>query len=47
MNYQEKLTVIIVTFHSNEIIESLINQLDQSIKILIIENSKDLILKSN
>ena len=46
MNYQEKLTVIIVTFHSNEIIESLINQLDQSIKILIIENSKDLILKS-
>ena len=46
MNYQEKLTVIIVAFHSNAIIESLINQLDQSIKILIIENSKDLNLKS-
>ena len=46
MNYQEKLTVIIVAFHSNAIIESLINQLDQSIKILIIENSNDLKLKS-
>ena len=46
MNYQEKLTVIIVAFHSNAIIESLINQLDQSIKILIIENSKDFNLKS-
>ena len=46
MNYQEKLTVIIVTFHSNEAIEKLINQLDQSIKILIIENSKDFNLKS-
>lgn len=45
MNYQEKLTVIIVTFHSNETIEKLINQLDQSIKILIIENSKDIKLK--
>ena len=46
MNYQEKLTVIIVAFLSNAIIESLINQLDQSIKILIIENSKDFNLKS-
>ena len=45
MNYKEKLTVIVVTFHSNEIIESLIDQLDKSIKILIIENSKDLSLK--
>ncbi len=45
-NYQEKLTVIIVTFHSGEIIENLINQLEQSIKILIIENSKDFSLKS-
>ena len=45
MNYKEKLTVVVVTFHSSEIVESLIKQLDRSIKILIIENSKDLSLK--
>ncbi|MFL2889661.1 MAG: glycosyltransferase family 2 protein [Pelagibacteraceae bacterium] len=45
MNFQDKLTIIIVTFHSNEIIEYLIKKLDKKIKILIIENSQDVTLK--
>jgi len=37
--YNKKLTVIIVSFYSNLIIENLINALDKNIKILVIENS--------
>ena len=43
--YNEKITVIIVSFHSSHIIENLINSLEKNIKILIIENSIDNILK--
>ena len=45
--YNEKLTVIIVSFHSNHVIENLINVLEQNIKIIVIENSLDYKLKSN
>ena len=45
--YNDKLTVIVVTFHSNHIIENLINNIERSIKILVIENSLDQKLKSN
>ena len=37
--YNDKLTVIVVSFHSSQIIESLINAIEENIKILIIENS--------
>ena len=47
INYKDKLTIIIVSFHSNHIIENLISKLDGSIKILIIENSLDHITKKN
>ena len=43
--YNEKVTVIIVSFHSSHIIENLINSLEKNIKILIIENSIDNKLK--
>ncbi len=45
--YNEKLTVIIVSFHSSHIIENLINAFEKDIKIIIIENSLDNKLKSN
>ena len=45
--YNEKLTVIIVSFHSSHIIENLINDFEKDIKIIIIENSLDNKLKSN
>jgi len=45
INYKEKLTVIVVTYHSSQIIENLINKIEKSIKILIIENSLDHNLK--
>jgi len=37
--YHDKLTIIIVSFHSNTIIENLINTLKENIKIIVIENS--------
>ena len=43
--YNDKLTVIIVSFHSNQIIENLINLIEKNIKILVIENSLDTKLK--
>ena len=43
--YNDKLTVIIVSFHSNQIIENLINTIEKNIKILVIENSLDHKLK--
>ena len=45
--YNEKITVIIVSFHSSHIIENLINAFEKDIKIIIIENSLDNKLKSN
>ena len=45
--YNDKLTVIIVTFHSNHIIENLINTIEKNIKVLVIENSLDNKLKSD
>ncbi|SVD17269.1 uncharacterized protein METZ01_LOCUS370123, partial [marine metagenome] len=46
-NYNNKVTIIIVTFHSNEIVENLIRSIDSENKILIIENSLEYQLKSN
>ena len=43
--YNDKLTVIIVSFHSNQIIENLINVIEKNIKVLVIENSLDKKLK--
>ena len=43
----EKVTVIIVSFHSNHIIENLINAVEKNIKIIVIENSLDNKLKEN
>ena len=43
--YNDKLTVIIVTFHSHHIIENLINTIEKNIKVLVIENSLDNKLK--
>ena len=45
--YNDKLTVIIVTFHSNHIIENLINTIEKNIKVLVIENSLDNKFKSD
>ena len=39
--YNDRLTVIIVSFHSKQIIEDLINLIEKNIKILVIENSLD------
>ena len=43
--YNDRLTVIIVSFHSDQIIENLINLIEKNIKILVIENSLDKKLK--
>ena len=43
--YNDKITIIIVSFHSNQIIENLINSIEKNIKILIVENSLDQKLK--
>ena len=45
--YNDKVTVIIVSFHSSHIIENLINAIEKNIKIIVIENSLDITLKSN
>ena len=37
--YNEKLTIILVSFHSNHIIENLINTLEKNIRIIVVENS--------
>ena len=42
MNYginNEKLTIILVSFHSSHIIENLINTLEKNIRIIVVENS--------
>tara|TARA_B100000029_G_C17571772_1_gene956837 strand:- start:1271 stop:2137 length:867 start_codon:yes stop_codon:yes gene_type:complete len=45
INLNEKLTIIIVSFHSDHIIENLISSIDEDIKIVVIENSLDEALK--
>ena len=45
--YNDKLTVIVVSFHSEHIIEDLINTIEKNIKILVIENSLNKKLKLN
>ena len=37
--YNEMLTIILVSFHSNHIIENLINTLEKNIRIIVVENS--------
>ena len=38
INYKDKLTIIIVSFHSNHIIENLINQAYQDLLIKFAQN---------
>ena len=45
--YNDRVTVIIVSFHSDLIIENLISKIEKNIKILIVENSLDITLKKN
>ena len=43
--YNNRVTVIIVSFHSDLIIENLINKIEKNIKVIIVENSLDIKLK--
>jgi len=43
---ENEITVIFVSFHSSHIIERSIQTIDKRIKIIVIENSKDLVFKS-
>ena len=43
---ENEITVIFVSFHSGHIIEKSIRTIDKRIKIIVIENSKDLTFKS-
>ena len=45
--YNEKLTIILVSFHSNHIIENLINSIQNNIRIIVIENSLNNEVKVN
>ena len=45
-HYKRMLTVIIVTFHSEKIIQRVLNAIDKDIKVIVIENSQDEKLKS-
>jgi|TARA_B110000438_G_scaffold298908_1_gene348017 GT2 family glycosyltransferase len=47
INYNSNLTVIIVSFHSDQIIENLINSIQDDIKILVVENSLNFKLKKH
>ena len=47
MNYQKKLTIIIVTYKSDEIIYKFIKKIPKNIKVIIVENSKNKELKKN
>ena len=46
-NYNNRVTVIVVSFYSEGIIENLIKSIDDNIKIIIVENSLNLKLKEN
>ena len=45
--YNDRVTIIIVSFHSDLIIENLIKKIEKNIRIIIVENSLDLTLKKN
>ncbi len=46
-NYKEMLTVIVVTYHSDKIVERLLNAIEKDIQILVVENSLNEKLKTN
>ena len=46
-NYLKDLTIIIVTYKSDEIIYKFIRKIPKKIKVIIVENSKNFILKRN
>ena len=45
--YNNLLTVIIVTYHSNQIVEKLLSSIEENIKVLVIENSLNQKLKED
>ena len=47
MNYQKKLTIIIVTYKSDEIIYKFLKKIPKNIKVIVVENSKNKELKKN
>ena len=47
MSLKKDLTIIFVSFYSKNIIEKPINQIDRSISIIVVENSRDENLKKN
>ena len=47
MIYYKNLTIIIITYKSDEIIYKFIKQIPKFIKIIIVENSKNFLLKKN
>ncbi len=46
-NYNNLVTVIIVTYHSDEIVDKLLLSIEKNIKVLVIENSLNIQLKEN
>ena len=46
-NYLKDLTIVIVTYKSDEIIYKFIRKIPKKIKVIVVENSKNFILKRN
>ena len=46
-NYLKNLTIVIVTYKSDEIIYKFIKKIPKKIKVIVVENSKNFILKRN
>ena len=47
MNFQDKISIIFVSFFSESLIENSIKQINEKIKIYIVENSRNYNLKKN
>ena len=45
--YLDQITIIIVTYKSDEIIYKFINKIPKKINIIVVENSRNLKLKKN
>lgn len=45
--YFKELTIIIITYKSDEIIYNFISKIPKKIKIIVVENSKNFQLKKN
>ena len=45
--YYEQLSIIIITYKSDEIIFDFVRKIPKKLKIIIVENSKNLNLKKN